>query len=168
MKKEIREQRDLLIKIYNKETKAFDKKMEYDFNSKEYRKYDKEFNEIRTEERKVVKKLTEMVMKDKNTDWWNAASFVDAIQYFKDNKRILNELYKFEILNKSPYSRSFYNANGITWNSKPEGSLRLSDHWNFESQGEIHCKLDNTEEYTQKILLCKYHNGYYHIIKEFN
>ncbi len=88
---------------------------------------------------------------------------------YKEEQRdeILKTLLTFKEIHKSPYSNSFYDSKDIDWDFKPENSLRLSDHWNFYSYGEKHCCLDNTEEYTQKWLLCQYKNGVYNIIKEF-
>ena len=45
-----------------------------------------------------------------------------------------------EIVSKSPYSDSFYSSNDISWNHKPDGSYRISDHWNFWSYGKYHCE----------------------------
>ena len=72
---------------------------------------------------------------------------------------------KYDLVQKSPYSESYYSDGEIDWNYKPEGSYRLSDHWNFESQGQKHCILDYTEDYTQEWLLCQYRNGVYHLIE---
>lgn len=43
----------------------------------------------------------------------------------------------------SPYNTeaggSFYDKPGVTWETKPEGVLRLSDHWNWrDQQGRMH------------------------------
>ncbi|MGL4570432.1 MAG: hypothetical protein ACRCVJ_05160 [Clostridium sp.] len=81
---------------------------------------------------------------------------------------VREEIAKFESINKSPYSESYYNTDEIDWNYKPEGSLRISDHWNFMSHGEKHCMLDYTEEKVDNNwILAKYINGKYHVIKEF-
>lgn len=78
------------------------------------------------------------------------------------------EVRSWKIISKSPYSNSFYNANGISWDSKPEGSLRLADHWNFESCGAIHCKLNTTSEYiTGTWILARYEKGVYVELKRF-
>lgn len=78
------------------------------------------------------------------------------------------EVRSWETISKSPYSNSFYNAKEISWTSKPEGSLRLADHWNFESRGEIHCKLNTTSEYISGTwILARYENGVYNEIKRF-
>lgn len=79
----------------------------------------------------------------------------------------IKELIKWDVCKKSPYSNSFYNSDDISWYHKPENSLRLSDHWNFTSYGDVHCQLEETSEYVQKWLLCQYRNGKYYIIAEF-
>lgn len=93
-------------------------------------------------------------------------SIYERIYNEEKRNEILKTLITFKKINKSPYSLSFYDNDNIDWDSKPEGSLRLSDHWNFYSWGEQHCCLDSTKEYTRKWLLCQYHNGVYHVVKE--
>lgn len=81
------------------------------------------------------------------------------------------EIKSWDVVNKSPYSFSFYNSKNIDWNSKEEGSLRISDHWNFSSpkEEEKHCRLNTTNEYLQGTwILAEYHNGTYHEIKRFS
>lgn len=81
-------------------------------------------------------------------------------------KEVLDEINKFEHINKSPYSNSFYNIPGVTWDYKPEGSLRISDHWNFISKEKKHCILDSREELIENYwLLAKYNEGKYHVLK---
>lgn len=83
-------------------------------------------------------------------------------------KEVLEEINKFEHINKSPYSSTYYNVPEVTWDYKPEGSLRMSDHWNFVSHGAKHCLLSHTEEVIQNNwILAKYIGGKYHILKEF-
>lgn len=83
-------------------------------------------------------------------------------------KGVIEELNSWEIVSKSPYSSSFYNTNNISWGYKPEGSLRISNHWNFESCGEKHCRLNTTEEYIHNTwILARYNNGIYEEIKRF-
>lgn len=60
-----------------------------------------------------------------------------------------NELRKFslqEVKSRSPYngydSGSFYSKEGKTWDYTPNDCIRISDHWNFYSQGKVHCKTD--------------------------
>lgn len=43
---------------------------------------------------------------------------------------------------ESPHSLSIYYKDEnceIDWGEKPIGSYRISDHWNFKSNGKIHC-----------------------------
>lgn len=71
---------------------------------------------------------------------------------------------------KSPYSMSFYNTKDVGWNHKPEGSLRISDHWNFETYGQRHCQtLDpNFKLKPGQNALGQYEHGKYRILKVFN
>lgn len=71
---------------------------------------------------------------------------------------------------KSPYSMSFYNTKDVGWDHKPEGSLRVSDHWNFETYGELHCQtLDpNFALKPGQNALGQYEHGKYRILKVFN
>lgn len=74
------------------------------------------------------------------------------------------------IVNESPYSFSVYGikkGEKIDWGSKPVGSYRLSDHWNFESRGKIHCKLKGQKKYKQELILARYNGKEYEIVKEF-
>lgn len=66
----------------------------------------------------------------------------------------------------SPYSNSFYNSHDITWNYKPENSLRISDHWNFTTSygSEIHCQTTNPA-FKTGWAVGEYHHGVYTIIK---
>jgi len=80
-----------------------------------------------------------------------------------DNK-IQKVIKKYKLVQKSPYSQSYYTDGKITWDYKPEGSLRLSDHWNFYSEGKIHCKtLCGT---TKGWYVGRYENGYYTLIEK--
>lgn len=50
------------------------------------------------------------------------------------------------MVSASPYNRygsgSYYSKEGKTWGTTPEGIIRISDHWNFLSQGKLHCRLE--------------------------
>ena len=83
------------------------------------------------------------------------ASGYEAYKYIVDN---IDENWS-----KSPYSQSYYNSQNIGWGYKPEGSLRVSDHWNFGQDGE-HCQ---TAEPVDGWAVCKFENGKYHLIKKF-
>lgn len=58
------------------------------------------------------------------------------------------ELRKYVLQNfvsKSPYNQygsgSYYSKVGKSWDFTPENCERVSDHWNFYSQGQYHCKI---------------------------
>lgn len=71
---------------------------------------------------------------------------------------------------RSPYSQSFYNQPNITWDFKPENSLRLSDHWNFTTSynnNVKHC-VTNNPNFTNGWALARYQHGVYHICKYFS
>nr|DAY15710.1 MAG TPA: hypothetical protein [Caudoviricetes sp.] len=73
-------------------------------------------------------------------------------------------------ISTSPYSFSIYaipKNEKVDWNYKPKDSYRLSDHWNFFSEGEIHCKLTNEEGYTHGLILAKYNGKTYDIVKDY-
>ncbi len=80
-------------------------------------------------------------------------------------KRVNNLIKKYNLIDQSPYSDSFYDSFEIGWGYKPEGSLRLSDHWNFVSRDEKHCELDYTDKYVNEWLLCRYENGKYTVVE---
>jgi hypothetical protein len=99
----------------------------------------------------------------------------DIKAYPEKKEKIKEEIASWEIINKSPYSDSFYNSYDIDWDHKPEGSLRLSNHWNFsqnhgtpEEMREIHCKLNTTKDYVNNTwILAKYNKGIYKVLKVF-
>ncbi|EKB60777.1 hypothetical protein [Bergeyella zoohelcum] len=73
-----------------------------------------------------------------------------------------------EIASKSPYSNSFYSPGEITWGSKPDGSYRISDHWNFYSHGDIHCQTTNEPmEKSWSVGIYSAETGKYTILKSF-
>jgi hypothetical protein len=78
---------------------------------------------------------------------------------------LFKELLSWKTISKSPYSNSYYNSTGISWSGKPEGSLRISDHWNFYSQGATHCKTDVVKYSGWECL--QYHEGRYYTQEEY-
>ena len=46
---------------------------------------------------------------------------------------------KWKMIIKSPYGNSFYSSE-VDWGYKKHNSLRISDHWNFESNFKMHCE----------------------------
>ena len=108
---------------------------------------------------------------------------LDNLEYFEKNmygealfyEGIMSELPAWVYVmqnwtdkwSQSPYSQSYYSSKNISWGHKPEGSLRVSDHWNFEDEyGYKHC------ETTDGKLDCgwavgQYKNGVYEILEVF-
>lgn len=70
---------------------------------------------------------------------------------------------EFKVTSKSPHSKSFYNSDDIDWGYKPEGSLRISDHWNFRGSCETHDEVENNTH----LSVGKYRDGKYDIIHSF-
>lgn len=79
---------------------------------------------------------------------------------FKELEVILKD--KFKVVKKSPYSLSIYNSVDIDWKYKPEGSYRVSNHWNFKG----HCKTSNSVS-NLKLSVGKYQGDMYTIIKTY-
>ena len=79
---------------------------------------------------------------------------------FKDLEIILKE--EFNTVKQSPYSLSIYNSLDIGWNYKPEGSYRVSNHWNFKG----HCRTMD-EVSNLKLSIGVYLGGIYKIIKSY-
>jgi hypothetical protein len=53
---------------------------------------------------------------------------------------LIKLIMKWDKIKKSPYGNtSYYNA-AKTWESFVHRGIRVSDHWNFYSQGNIHCQ----------------------------
>ncbi len=75
---------------------------------------------------------------------------------------------EWDLINKSPYSNSFYSTEEIDWSVKPEGSYRVSDHWNFTSQRDDqkrkHCRTDKSVPCTTHLTIARYENGVYRVL----
>lgn len=76
-----------------------------------------------------------------------------------------------EANNKSPYNGettgSFYDCDDKSWDYTPDGSIRVSDHWNFYSRGKYHCLTDIPNERIEgKWVTARYNaaTGLYHVI----
>ena len=67
----------------------------------------------------------------------------------------IKDLNTWENVFKSPYGNSYYNAK-VNWGFKPNGSLRISDHWNFESHGKFHCQTLNACENNSHWTIAKF------------
>ncbi len=80
-------------------------------------------------------------------------------------QEFIDEIASWDVVSKSPYGDSYYSATGITWDYKPEGVLRIADHWNWYSQGEQHCVTDVPVENNTHWTLAQYRDGVWHVIK---
>ena len=82
--------------------------------------------------------------------------------------KIKEMMKEWPVINKSPYSDSFYSTTDISWSHKPDGSYRVSDHWNFtthrDGKSVKHCKTNKTVPTTSHITLAQYNNGIYTVI----
>lgn len=88
---------------------------------------------------------------------------VDDLHQYDIPQEIIDIMKTWEVIYKSPYSNSFYNTTDIGWNQKPDGSLRVSNHWNFSSSttkytGRIHCKTSKIVCNNSKYTLGKYNS----------
>lgn len=92
------------------------------------------------------------------------------------NQITLDEMKNY-LVSKSPKSDSFYvyEEGKITWGGKPEGSIRISDHWNFTAYGTVHCQLaeEDFEKYLAHVwnkksarLVAQWRDGAYHVLEE--
>ncbi len=121
-------------------------------------------------------KNREFLLEDKKT--------METREYIKNKEKIMkdirsnsgvpskvaDEISKFNVINKSPYSNSFYNTAYIDWGYKAPNSIRISDHWNFTSRGEQHCRLEGVKEYTEGWKMAQYNEKTksYKILKEWD
>lgn len=103
---------------------------------------------------KIAKEETDKVLK---MNIWEFSDMPDAL---------IEEIKTWKIISKSPYSHSYYNDACKSWNYTTEGSLRVSDHWNFVSWGETHCPT-NVPVKDMNWILAQYKDGVYHVIKDY-
>lgn len=80
----------------------------------------------------------------------------DELDEYGIPEEIKKEMATWEVINKSPYSNSFYSSLEVGWNSKPNGSYRVSDHWNFYTREKWHCQTDKKVPNNSHISLAKY------------
>ncbi len=99
---------------------------------------------------------------------WDNAPGIYGLRHMPTE--LAQEIASWKVRSKSPYSNSFYNSKEITWDYKPDRSLRVSDHWNFWSRGKQHCVTDRPVENGTKWVLAEYHaeDGKYHVLKEYD
>jgi hypothetical protein len=82
----------------------------------------------------------------------------ETINKIGEFQKIVNE--NNLIITKSPYSDSFYaikDGEKIDWGTKPEGSYRLADHWNWDDG--THCPTDTNQDFG--LAIAQQRNGKY-------
>ena len=83
-------------------------------------------------------------------------------------EKIKMMMKEWPIINKSPYSDSFYSSEDISWSSKPENSYRVSDHWNFtthrDGKSVKHCITNKSVPTNSHITIAQYQNRIYNVI----
>jgi hypothetical protein len=82
-------------------------------------------------------------------------------------EELILEIMSWEVGSKSPYGHSYYSVapGEKDWNHTPLGCLRISDHWNFRSQGKIHCPTDCKVSNNSKWSLGRWDGNKYIILK---
>lgn len=56
-------------------------------------------------------------------------------------KKLQDIILSWDVITQSPYSYSYYDITNKSWDDNPNMIFyRVADHWNFSSQGEIHCR----------------------------
>lgn len=109
-------------------------------------------------DRYIEKDLNELI-KVVEQNYKNFTKFKEIIKDFKEIAKKENL-----IITKSPYSDSFYahkEEEEISFGFKPNGSYRISDHWNWD-KGD-HCPTDTNENFG--VALAIFINGKYTQIK---
>ena len=119
-------------------------------------------NESEVKSKKELNRLKYFVQKENEIIEW-----VNLDKYGIPEK-IKMMMKDWPVINKSPYSDSFYSSTDIGWSHKPEGSYRVSDHWNFtthrDGKSVKHCITDKSVPTTSHITIAQYKNGIYHVI----
>lgn len=143
-------------------TSDFDKQIE---NAMTFEKDFKDYKFKSKELEQII--IDDYVSPGKAGLYWAPSYSNEMMAGLKDLDVIASDGYL--LVSKSPYSQSFYayGSGEISWDSKPENSYRLADHWNFESQNTIHCKLKDNTEYTQKVYLAQYKKGVYEVVNNY-
>lgn len=64
---------------------------------------------------------------------------------------LIKAISNWKTIIKSPYGHSYYSGK-VDWVYKEPNSFRIADHWNFTSQGNVHCEttapVPNNTHYT--------------------
>jgi hypothetical protein len=95
-------------------------------------------DEVKTLSKKELKRLKY------HKELTNKIVSVDELKDYGIPDEIIEMMSSWEVINRSPYSDTFYSSTDIGWNHKPDKSYRVSDHWNFTTQGNKHCVTDES------------------------
>ena len=95
-------------------------------------------DEVKTLSKKELKRLKY------HKELTNKIVSVDELKDYGIPDQIIEMMSSWEVINKSPYSDTFYSSTDIGWNHKPDKYYRVSDHWNFTTQGNKHCITDES------------------------
>jgi len=80
-------------------------------------------------------------------------------------EKMAQTIAAWDVVKVSPFSESYYDTLNKDWNVTPEGSLRVSDHWAFESNGRIHCAIVGELPPLQAWSLGQFRQTHYHLIE---
>jgi len=88
------------------------------------------------------------------------------------NREMPDELIKFILswnkIKKSPYNNKSYYNEPKGWDFFKDGGIRVSDHWNFSTRGQIHCKTKQVvEENGWSVGIYDSENDIYNIINTY-
>ena len=97
--------------------------------------------------------------KKEETDW--------QVVVGQKAEELLEDIKKYNLNIKSPYSASFYDKE-VDWGNKPDGSYRLSDHWNFYTGDSTHCQTECGIMHKVALGIYNAKTGKYKIIKIYN
>jgi hypothetical protein len=119
-------------------------------------------NESDVKSKKELNRLKYFVQKENEIiEWQN-------LDKYGIPEKIKTMMKDWPVIQKSPYSDSFYSSTDIGWSHKPEDSYRVSDHWNFtthrDGKSVKHCITDKSVPTTSHITIAQYRNGIYHVI----
>lgn len=119
-------------------------------------------NESEVKSKKELNRLKYFVQKENEIIEW------ENLDKYGIPEKIKMMMKDWPVIQKSPYSDSFYSSTDIGWSHKPEGSYRVSDHWNFttnrDGKSVKHCITDKSVPTTSHITIAQYKNGIYHVI----
>lgn len=94
-----------------------------------------------------MKYLKKYKLFEAKSDTWNKTnmmSFISSNGSYNVPVEALEEIVNWDIIHKSPFSLSFYNNREKTWDNTEDGTIRISNHWNFSRKLDktIHAKTD--------------------------